>query len=49
MAKTLEVKMMNWSWVMPKTAGMLSTAKMRSLTSMQMRTMKRGVKWVRPF
>jgi hypothetical protein len=39
----LDVKTMNPFLVMPRIAGMESTAKMTSVVSIAMRTMKRGV------
>ena len=48
-AKTLLVKTMNGSVEMASAAGMLSTAKIRSLTSMTIRARNRGVNTKRTF
>ena len=48
-AKTFEVKTMNESLVTAKIAGILSTAKMRSVNSTTISTRKRGVKYRMPF
>ena len=47
-ANTFAVKTMNGLWVMPKIAGIESSAKITSVVPIAMRTMSRGVKKALP-